>query len=183
MISRSLALLAAIGLLAAGVQPVAAQGGRGFYTGQRGGGMFHGGGYARPAGGRGYAPPPGEWRGGNPYRNGGYPGAYPGAGGRWGPEGPPPAYRAPAPNSLDQGWREQQDEVRRAVREGRHISLGQAIEAVRRRAPGRELDAGLEPGPDGRQVYRLRWAGQNGRRTDYMVDAATGRIIGVVGGP
>jgi hypothetical protein len=197
MISRSLALLAAIGLLAAGVQPVAAQGGRGYFGGSRGGGMFHGGGFGRPPGGGGgrggFAPPAGEWRGGaNPYRNGGgypgggYPGAYPGngpGGARWGPEGPPPAYRGPAPNSLDQGWREQQDEVRRAVREGRHISLNQAIEAVRRRAPGRELDAGLEPGPDGRQVYRLRWAGQNGRRTDYMVDAATGRIIGVVGGP
>ncbi len=188
MISRSLALLAAIGLLAAGVQPVAAQGGRGYFMGPRGG-MFHGGGVPRPPSvGRGYAPPPGDWRGANPYRGGGYPGsAYPGAAypnaGRWGPEGPPPAYRGPAPNSLDQGWREQQDEVRRAVREGRHISLNQAIEAVRRRAPGRELDAGLEPGPDGRQVYRLRWAGQNGRRTDYLVDAATGRIIGVVGGP
>jgi hypothetical protein len=189
MISRFLALLAAIGLLAAGVQPVAAQGGRGYFMGPRGGGMFHGGGFgARPpgGGGRGYPQPGGAWRGGGypggGYPGGGYPGGYPSAG-RWGPEGPPPAYRGAAPNSLDQGWREQQDEVRRAVREGRHISLGQAIEAVRRRAPGRELDAGLEPGPDGRQVYRLRWAGQNGRRTDYMVDAATGRIIGVVGGP
>src|ERR1700761_5035440 len=108
MISRSLALLAAIGLLAAGVQPVAAQGGRGYFAGPRGGGMFHGGGFGRPPGGGrgGFAPPAGEWRGGgNPYRNGGYPGGgYPGGypgGARWGPEGPPPAYRAAAPNSLD----------------------------------------------------------------------------------
>ncbi len=80
-------------------------------------------------------------------------------------------------------WRSEQDEVRRAVREGRHIPLGQAIEAVRRRAPGRELDAGLEAGANGRPVYRLRWAGQNGRRQDYMVDAGTGAVLGVQGGP
>jgi uncharacterized membrane protein YkoI len=73
--------------------------------------------------------------------------------------------------------------VRRAVRAGRQIPLGQAIEAVRRRVPGRELDAGLEAGPNGRPVYRLRWAGQDGRRQDYMVDAGTGEVLGVQGGP
>jgi hypothetical protein len=181
MISRSVALLAALVLLAAGVQPVSAQGGRGFggYGGGRGGAMFRGGGgpaaYPRGGGGGGWRAPPNPYRGG--YPGGGY------APPRWSEGPPPPNYRAAAPNSLDRGWAEQQNEVRRAVREGRHISLGQAIESVRRQAPGRELDAGLEPGPDGRAVYRLRWAGQNGRRTDYMVDAATGRIIGVVGGP
>jgi Peptidase propeptide and YPEB domain len=177
MIARSLAPIAAALLLAAGVQPVWAQGGHGFggFGGGRGG--FHGG---RPAFGppRGYAPG-GPWR-----RPGGYPGPYPPPADRWPAGAAPPSYAGRrAPGSLDSDWREQQDEVRRAVREGRHIPLSQAIETVRRRAPGRELDAGLEPGPDGRAVYRLRWAGQNGRRTDYLVDATTGRIIGVVGGP
>ncbi|WP_158916508.1 PepSY domain-containing protein [Caulobacter sp. S45] len=192
MISRFMALLAAIALLAAGVQPVSAQGRHGGGGGGRGGGgMFHGGGGPPRGGGRGpgfgggSGPgrgyfPGGGWRGGP----GAYPGGYPGPGGRW-PDEPPPPYRGPrAPNSLDQqGWGAQQDEVRRAVREGRHIPLSQAIATVRSRAPGRELDAGLEPGPNGHAVYRLRWAGQNGRRTDYLVDAVTGRIIGAVGGP
>jgi hypothetical protein len=78
------------------------------------------------------------------------------------------------------GWRggAEQDEARRAVREGRQISLGQALDAIRRRTPGRQLDAGMQPGPGGRMVYRVRWAAADGRRIDYLVDAQTGQIIG-----
>jgi hypothetical protein len=180
MISRGVTILAALLLLTAGVSSADAQprdwGGRGFAgRGWGGRGFGQGGGW----GGRGFAP-----RGGGGGYGGG-PGFGPERGG-WGQPpgaayGPPPAWRGRAPNSLDSGWRDQQDEVRRAVREGRHVPLGAAIDAVRRRAPGRELDAGLEPGPGGRPVYRLRWAGQNGRRTDYMVDATTGRILGPAG--
>jgi uncharacterized membrane protein YkoI len=72
--------------------------------------------------------------------------------------------------------------VRRAVRDGRHVPLSQAIAAVRRQSPGHELDAGMEGGPDGRTLYRLRWATNDGRRIDYLVDAATGAVIGVQGG-
>jgi hypothetical protein len=79
-------------------------------------------------------------------------------------------------------WRNQQNEVRQAVREGRHIPLGRAIDAVRQRSPGRELDAGLETGPGGRTMYRVRWAASDGRRIDYLVDAATGAIISTQGG-
>jgi uncharacterized membrane protein YkoI len=79
-------------------------------------------------------------------------------------------------------WRNQQNEVRQAVREGRHIPLGRAIDAVRQRSPGRELDAGLETGPGGRTLYRVRWAASDGRRIDYLVDAATGAIISTQGG-
>ena len=32
---------------------------------------------------------------------------------------------------------------------------------------------------DGRQVYRVMWLTRQGRRLDYVVDAETGRILGV----
>lgn len=73
---------------------------------------------------------------------------------------------------------DEQEEARRAVREGRQISLGQALDAIRRHTPGRQLDAGMQPGPGGRMVYKVRWATADGRRIDYLVDAQTGQIIG-----
>ena len=208
MFSRSLAILLAIlGLylsaFAAAAQPRGGGGwrggggapgfsrGGGFGGGGRfggGGGRFGGGlggaarGFGGPMGyGRGFAPPGGGGYGGF----GGYPG---GAGRGYLPPsvgyggGPPRAFAGPG-RPYGGGWGAEQNEARRAVREGRQIPLGQAIEAVRRRSPGHELDAGLEAGPNGRPVYRLRWAGQNGRRQDYMVDAGTGAVLGVQGGP
>ena len=55
------------------------------------------------------------------------------------------------------------------------------VDQIRRHAPGRQLDAGLETDIYGRSVYRVRWAGADGRRSDYIVDAETGRILGVDG--
>jgi hypothetical protein len=117
----------------------------------------------------------GPWRGppgggrGTPYY--GAPGGY----GRYGP--PPMGYgRPPSPNSLGADWREQQDEARRGVRQGQMVPLGRVIENIRRRTPGRQLDAGLEY-QDGRQVYRLRWLTPSGRRVDYLIDAATGQVV------
>jgi uncharacterized membrane protein YkoI len=40
------------------------------------------------------------------------------------------------------------------------------LETLRRRTPGRQLDAGLEV-REGRTVYRVRWAAADGRRIDY----------------
>ncbi len=150
------------------------QGGRGF-----GGFRFPGAPYgpAESYGRRAYPPPAGYGRDG--YEPPGYGRGYSPGGGS---EPYPYDGRYASPGSLDGDWRAQQNEVRQAVREGRHIPLGQAIAAVRRRTPGRELDAGLEPGPGGRSVYRLRWAAANGRRIDYLIDAATGAVIGVQGG-
>lgn len=88
---------------------------------------------------------------------------------------PPPAYR---PNSLGPGWGLQQEEARRGVLQGRLLTLRDAAASVRRTTPGHMLDAGLEPGPGGRPAYRVRWAAQGGRRIDFIVDAATGQIIG-----
>jgi uncharacterized membrane protein YkoI len=98
-------------------------------------------------------------------------------------EPPPPVYRSEGPrrDSLGADWRPRPDEARRGVSEGRLAPLGQVIDQIRRRAPGRQLDAGLETDNYGRSVYRVRWAGADGRRSDYIVDAETGRILGVDG--
>jgi uncharacterized membrane protein YkoI len=55
-------------------------------------------------------------------------------------------------------------------------SLGWVIEGIRRRSPGRQLDAQVAY-IDGRPVYRVRWLTEHGRRTDYIVDAETGVIL------
>ncbi len=192
MISRSLAILLAIlGLYLSAFDAAAQprhggwQGGGGFagapgrYGGPRGGFRGYGGPGPDDGYGRGFTPPRYGYGGGQPdYGARGYP-AGPGYG------GPARAFpgRGYGGGAFGGDWRTEQNEVRSAVREGRHIPLGQAIEAVRRRAPGRELDAGLEAGPNGRSVYRLRWAGQDGRRRDYLVDAGSGAVLGVQGGP
>jgi hypothetical protein len=98
-----------------------------------------------------------------------------------GPQGP--AARGPPrpvfPNdSLGAGWSAQQDAVRAGVRDKLYVPLGQAIQSIRRRDSGRELDAGLEQW-GGRPAYRVRWAEPDGRRIDYMVDAVSGAILGV----
>ena len=84
-------------------------------------------------------------------------------------------------DSLGAGWSPQQDEVRAGVTQRRFVPLGQAIEAIKRRDNGRELDAGLEQWA-GRPAYRVRWAASNGRRIDYIVDAETGAILSADGG-
>jgi hypothetical protein len=143
----------------------------------------------------GRAPPHAAYPHAAPYPGGAYPGAYGGApppavyGGR--PYRPPyplppaaygPAYGPATGQGFGGDWRAEQNEVRRAVRDGRHVPLSQAIAAVRQRSPGHVLDAGMEGGPDGRTLYRLRWATNDGRRIDYLVDAATGAVVGVQGG-
>jgi len=153
-------------------------GGRGGYPGQGGGpGAGWGGGrFGQDGEGRDGYPAPYGGRGGAPaYATRPYPSSY------------PPAYPQPPGGGYGRAfgggdWRDQQNEVRQAVRDGRHIPLGRAIDAVRQRSPGRELDAGLEPGPNGRTMYRVRWAANNGRRIDYLVDAATGAIVSTQGG-
>lgn len=88
---------------------------------------------------------------------------------------------APPGDSLGADWREQQNEARDTVRAGRHVPLERVIEEIRRRTPGRLLDTGLEQGPAGRPVYRVRWASANGRRIDFLVDAGSGAILAAEG--
>ncbi len=96
---------------------------------------------------------------------------------RGGPQGRPGWQN----DSLGAGWGPQQNEVREGVTQRRFIPLGQAIDSIRRRGPGRELDAGLESW-NGQPAYRVRWAGPDGRRIDYIVSAETGAIMNVEGG-
>jgi len=94
---------------------------------------------------------------------------------------PRPYEAAPAPNSLGSGWRPRQEDARRGVQAGRMRPLGEVEANIQRSVRGRMLDAGVEPGPDGRPTYRVRWAAAGGRRIDFIVDAATGAIIGQTG--
>jgi hypothetical protein len=94
---------------------------------------------------------------------------------------PPPPVLVPAPNSLGAGWAQQQDQARAGVRQGRLIPLGRVVTGIRRTTPGRLLDAGLEPGPNGRPAYRVRWAAAGGRRIDFIVDAVSGAILARTG--
>jgi uncharacterized membrane protein YkoI len=92
----------------------------------------------------------------------------------------PPAALQPAPhhpNSLGPDWALQQDEARRGVRQHQLVPLGRVIARIGVRTPGRQLDTGLEY-QDGRAVYRVRWMTRDGRRVDYLIDAATGAILG-----
>lgn len=154
------------------------------HAGDRGGhgGRGGGGGYARGGGGGG-----GGFYGGGPGGGGGRKFDRPDRprgdpyGGRRNPYDPPPPYevRDHPRNSLGMGWRQQQDEARQGVRQGRYVPLSRVLPELRKRSPGRQLDAGLEQYYDGRPVYRVRWGAANGRRIDYIIDAQTGQVIGV----
>ena len=89
---------------------------------------------------------------------------------------PTPAPKPPHPDSLGADWRLQQDEARQGVRNHQLLPLGRVIEQVRARTPGRQLDAGLEY-QGARPIYRVRWMTRDGRRVDYLIDAATGAIL------
>jgi hypothetical protein len=103
------------------------------------------------------------------------------------PPPPPPHASRPAPkpvaappprqpNSLGADWRLQQDEAAELRRQRRIMPLGRVIEQINAHSPGRQLDAGLEYQGD-RPIYRVRWMTRNGRRVDYLIDAATGAIL------
>lgn len=156
---------------------------RGGYGEPRGGYGESRGGYGGPRGG--YGDPRSDPRGGYPATRGGYPGGrgdYEPRGGYAEPRGGN-GFAGPAPerrDSLGADWGGQQDEVRAGVRQGRYVGLARVIGSIRQRAPGRQLDAGLEQW-GGRAVYRVRWAEPGGRRTDYIVDAQSGAILHVDG--
>ena len=86
------------------------------------------------------------------------------------------AGQPPVSDSLGADYGLQQDAARAAVKRGRYLPLSRVIAEIHRQNPGRELDAGLEQSGE-RAVYRVRWAGKDGRRIDYLVDAQTGAIL------
>ncbi len=175
-------LCLALGLMSLAGVGMAQSQGRGHGGGDRGGARAF---QAPPAR---YGPPPapgGRFAG--PYGYAYPPGAYPAYGGAQPPyaTGPyrPPSYPPPAapvvrrPNSLGADWRLQQEEARFGVRHGQFAPLGRVVENIRRRTPGRQLDAGIEY-DGGRAVYRVRWITDRGQRMDFLVDAASGAILG-----
>ena len=83
----------------------------------------------------------------------------------------------PKGGSLGRDWTPSTQGVHQGVQAGRLIPLSEAIRAVQARIPGHLLDAGLEGGDNGRQVYRVRWAAADGRRLDVIVDAMSGAIL------
>ena len=100
------------------------------------------------------------------------------------PQDEGPAYAEPPQrrqDSLGRGWSEPQDTVRQGVRSGQLRPLGQVLPELSRRQPGRMLDTGIEDAPDGRPVYRVRWAARDGRRMDFIVDARTGAVLSTEG--
>ena len=83
-------------------------------------------------------------------------------------------------DSLGANLRDQQGEAQRCRQQG-CLPLPQVIAIIQRQAPGKVLDAGLESGPNGQPIYRVRWAASNGRRMDFLVDAVKGAILQVEG--
>jgi hypothetical protein len=146
----------------------------------RGGEQRFGGGgpgrYGPPAPGGRYAGPYGY-----AYRAGANPGYGVNPGYPSQPAYGPPPYPTPPPqrrfNSLGADWRPQQEEARSGVRHGQFAPLGRVIDSIQRRTPGRQLDSGIEY-DGGRAIYRVRWITVHGRRIDFLVDAATGAILG-----
>jgi hypothetical protein len=92
---------------------------------------------------------------------------------------PGPAAAGPAAEPPDHpfaDWREQQDTARMEVRQGRFAPLGDVIVNLNRRAPGRLLDTRLTQ-DGGRSTYHVVWLTEQGRRVEYVVDAASGRVL------
>lgn len=54
--------------------------------------------------------------------------------------------------------------------------LEAVLEAIRRRLPGRALGAKLAQWR-GREVYEIRWIGENGQVRDITADAVSGKIL------
>jgi hypothetical protein len=56
--------------------------------------------------------------------------------------------------------------------------LGTVLKEISQRIPGRALDA-RRAERDGRNVYRVKWLGEDGKVRDVTVDAESGKILRV----
>ena len=69
-------------------------------------------------------------------------------------------------------------EAARVVAQAEAVPLGQVLRAIADRFPGRALDAQrTEQG--GRQVYRIKWLGDDGKVREVLADARSGDILSV----
>lgn len=100
-------------------------------------------------------------------------------------EGQPQAVVGTACRQPDGAWKimnqgSEQDRARDAVSAGRALPLADIMTRVRRRYPGRLLDARLQPGGN----YRLKMITPESRVLWLDVDASSGKVSGVrEGGP
>lgn len=74
--------------------------------------------------------------------------------------------------------REEQERVRRAIAEGRILPLSEILAMLRPQLGGEVIGVELEE-EDGRFVYEIKVLARGGRRREFEVDAATGRILKV----
>jgi hypothetical protein len=75
-----------------------------------------------------------------------------------------------------------QEQARDGVRAGQIVPLSMVLENIRKRYPGKHLDArtiGGEPGNPLR--YEVKWLTPDSHRLDIIADAATGKILKVRG--
>jgi uncharacterized iron-regulated membrane protein len=69
-------------------------------------------------------------------------------------------------------------EAARVLAQAETVPLGQVLRAIADRFPGRALDAQrTERG--GRQVYRIKWLGDDGKVREVLADARSGEILSV----
>lgn len=77
------------------------------------------------------------------------------------------------------GMGSDQDQARKAVREGRVLPLGKVLSKVQRQVPGRLLDANLVDGVGGTATYLIKLMTNDGNVAIVTADAATGNILNV----
>ncbi|MGV8996418.1 MAG: PepSY domain-containing protein [Parvibaculaceae bacterium] len=77
------------------------------------------------------------------------------------------------------GMNSDQDQARKAVREGRVLPLGQVLAKVQRQVPGRLLDANLVDGGGGLTTYLIKLMTNDGNVAIVTADAVTGKILNV----
>ncbi len=100
------------------------------------------------------------------------------------------AYTA-AKSASPSGWRppavltarnQDQEQARDGVRAGQIVPLSMVLETIRRRYPGKHLDARTIGGGPGNPLrYEVKWLTPDSHRLDIIADAATGRILKVQG--
>ena len=74
-----------------------------------------------------------------------------------------------------------QDQARDGARSGRQTPLARVLAAIAARNPGRHLNTTMGDF-GGIQAYFVQWQMPDGRVVIFIVDAATGQIIGRQGG-
>ena len=79
----------------------------------------------------------------------------------------------------DRRRRDEQERARRALAEGRIRPLAEILAMVQSRLGGEVIGVELDEEDDGRFVYEIKVLTPRGRRREFEVDAATGRILRV----